>query len=102
MLSEALTHREEIPTSLRIHVPHVCLLARIFSVRLVDQMHEEKPGRKVTRPLMRDDVREGKKKIMETRDSHVISEIVFLGDVSVESMWDFVKIVLADATDEAI
>lgn len=46
LLAETVSHREEVPTPLLVHVPHVRLLTGVLRVRLVDQMHEEKPVKK--------------------------------------------------------
>jgi hypothetical protein len=41
LLPETVTNREEVPTSLLIHVPNVCLLTSVLRVRFIDKMHKE-------------------------------------------------------------
>lgn len=43
LLPETVSHGEEVPTPLLVHVPHVGLLTRVLRVRFVDQVHEEEP-----------------------------------------------------------
>jgi len=39
LFAETVSHWEEVPTPLLVHVPHVRFLTGIFCVRFVDQMH---------------------------------------------------------------
>lgn len=41
LLPEAVTDREEVPATLRVHVPYVCFLTGVFRVWFIDEMHKE-------------------------------------------------------------
>jgi len=43
LLPEAVTHWEEVPAALLVHVPHIRLLTCVLRVRLIDQVHQEEP-----------------------------------------------------------
>lgn len=49
LFPEAVTDREEVPAPLLVHVPHVRLLASVFSLILIDQVHQEEPVRQTYR-----------------------------------------------------
>lgn len=44
LFPETVSHGEEVPTPLLVHVPHVRLLPRVLRVGFVDQVHQEKPA----------------------------------------------------------
>lgn len=44
LFPEAVPDWEEVPAALLVELPHIRLLARVLSVGLVDQMHQEKPA----------------------------------------------------------
>jgi len=75
LFSEAIANREEVPTPLLVHFPHIRFLTRVFGIGFVDEMHEEE---------------------------EVVGEVVFLHGVGFESVGVFVEVVGADAADEAL
>lgn len=43
LFTEAISDREEVPTTLLVHVPYIGLLTSIFRVWFVNQMHQKEP-----------------------------------------------------------
>lgn len=46
LLPETVANREEVPASLLVELPHVCLLTRVLGIRFIDKMHQEEPKKK--------------------------------------------------------
>lgn len=46
LLPETVANWEEVPASLLVELPHVCLLTRVLGIRFIDKMHQEEPKKK--------------------------------------------------------
>lgn len=75
LFPETVSHGEEVPTPLLVHVPHVRLLPRVFCVGFVDQMHQEKPAGQNDRTVRRIPSR------LPTYDGIAISRSIYVDSV---------------------